>query len=42
VVRGFFADVIGRLGVPEWEARLAAVIDEELGLTADLDAGDDE
>ena len=42
VVRGFFADVISRLGVPEWETRLAAVIDEELGLTADLNTGEDE
>jgi Fe-S cluster assembly protein SufD len=32
VVRGFFADVIGRLGVPEWEERLLAAIDAELGV----------
>ena len=42
VVRGFFADVIQRLGVPEWEQRLASVIDAELGLSASDDAGDDE
>lgn len=42
VVRGFFADVIYRLGVPEWEDRLASIIDTELGLTGTDDAGDDE
>jgi Fe-S cluster assembly protein SufD len=42
VVRGFFADVIHRLGVPEWENRLASIIDTELGLTGTDDAGDDE
>jgi Fe-S cluster assembly protein SufD len=40
VVRGFFADVISRLGVPEWESRLASVIDQELGFNED--GGDDE
>jgi Fe-S cluster assembly protein SufD len=42
VVRGFFADVIHRLGVPEWENRLASIIDTELGLTGTNHAGDDE
>jgi len=42
VVRGFFADVIHRLGVPEWENRLASIIDTELGLMGTDDAGDDE
>jgi Fe-S cluster assembly protein SufD len=30
VVRGFFADVVGRIGVPDLEARLMAVIDARL------------
>jgi Fe-S cluster assembly protein SufD len=34
VVRGFFADVISRLGVPDWEERLVDVIDQELGFTS--------
>ena len=32
VVRGFFADVVARLGEPEWEHRLLALIDAELGV----------
>jgi len=32
VVRGFFADVISRLGEPTWERRLQDLIDSELGL----------
>jgi Fe-S cluster assembly protein SufD len=32
VVRGFFADVVARLGEPEWEHRLLARIDAELGV----------
>jgi Fe-S cluster assembly protein SufD len=35
VVRGFFADVIARLGVPEWEQHLSRVIDAELGMSPD-------
>jgi Fe-S cluster assembly protein SufD len=31
VVRGFFADVISRLSLPEWESRLQHRIDAELG-----------
>jgi Fe-S cluster assembly protein SufD len=31
VVRGFFADVINRIGVPEVEAQLLAAVDAELG-----------
>ena len=31
VVRGFFADVVGRLGVPEWQERLLRIVDAELG-----------
>ena len=31
VVRGFFADVIARIGLPEVEARLLAAVDAELG-----------
>jgi len=31
VVRGFFADVITRLGLPEWESILSGRIDSELG-----------
>ncbi len=41
VVRGFFADVIGRLGVPEWESRLLAAIDAELGMAAEVNEDDD-
>jgi Fe-S cluster assembly protein SufD len=33
VVRGFFADVIAAIGVPEVEERLGAAIDDELSLT---------
>jgi Fe-S cluster assembly protein SufD len=32
VVRGFFADVIAKLGVPEWEQSLLGQIDRELGV----------
>ncbi len=32
VVRGFFADVVARLGEPEWEHRLLERIDAELGV----------
>jgi len=43
VVRGFFADVIARLGLPEWEQHLLARIDSELGFVAEDDAeGDDQ
>jgi len=31
VVRGFFADVINRIGVPQVEAQLLAAVDAELG-----------
>jgi Fe-S cluster assembly protein SufD len=34
VVHGFFADVIGRLGLPEWERTLLDRIDSELGIEA--------
>ena len=30
VVRGFFADVIGRIGIPELEERLMAQVEDEL------------
>ncbi len=33
VVRGFFADVVAAIGVPEIEERLMAAIDDELALT---------
>lgn len=43
VVRGFFADVIARLGLPEWERHLLERIDNELGFVAAEDSeGDDE
>ncbi len=43
VVRGFFADVISRLGLPEWESRLQDRIDTELGFgTADDDDDHDD
>ncbi|MFN8156631.1 MAG: Fe-S cluster assembly protein SufD [Candidatus Nanopelagicales bacterium] len=35
VVRGFFADVINRLELPEWQASLQERIDAELGFEAD-------
>ncbi len=38
VVRGFFADVVGRLGVPEVEERLTAAIEAEL-VRAEADCG---
>ena len=34
VVRGFFADVISRLGLPDWETQLRDRIDAELGFEA--------
>ncbi len=41
VVRGFFADVINRIGVPEVEAQLLAAVDAELGSVDPLyDFGD--
>jgi ABC-type transport system involved in Fe-S cluster assembly, permease component len=30
VVRGFFADIIGRIGIPEIEQRLTQAVEEEL------------
>ena len=41
VVRGFFASVVARIGVPEVSERLMAAIDTELGGTA-TPTGDDE
>ncbi|MEI8287624.1 MAG: hypothetical protein WCG15_10030 [Actinomycetes bacterium] len=43
VVRGFFADVISRLGLPEWELHLLGAIDNELGFQAGgfLEDGDE-
>jgi Fe-S cluster assembly protein SufD len=41
VVRGFFADVISRLDLPEWESLLRARIDSELGLDAADVAGEE-
>lgn len=37
VVRGFFADIIAKIGVPEVEERLMAAIDTELELTMALE-----
>jgi len=37
VVRGFFADVIVRLGLPEWEEHLLSAIDNELGFSVEDD-----
>jgi Fe-S cluster assembly protein SufD len=37
VVRGFFADIIAKIGVPEVQDRLMAAIDEELALTVTLE-----
>ncbi len=42
VVRGFFADVINRLNVPDWQLRLANIIDAELGLEGIEEGSDDE
>jgi Fe-S cluster assembly protein SufD len=36
VVRGFFADVIERIGLPEIEQRLMAAVEEELSQTAEV------
>ena len=36
VVRGFFADVIARLGQPVWEDYLLACVDAELGTTSSV------
>ncbi|MFC6238436.1 Fe-S cluster assembly protein SufD [Longivirga aurantiaca] len=41
VVRGFFADVIARLGLPEWEQHLLDRIDNELGFVAGGDSEED-
>ena len=37
VVRGFFADVIERIGVPDLEGRIMAVIESRLGFTPELE-----
>ncbi len=42
VVRGFFAEVITRLGLPEWERLLQDRIDTELGFEASGDHDDTE
>jgi Fe-S cluster assembly protein SufD len=42
VVRGFFADVISRLGEPTWEQHLKDLIDAELGLLDASVTEDDE
>jgi Fe-S cluster assembly protein SufD len=42
VVRGFFADVIHRVGLPEWESLLQDRIDTELGFEASDAAADEE
>ena len=36
VVRGFFADVVAKIGVPEVVDTVMAAIDEELALTAEV------
>jgi len=38
VVRGFFADVIGRIGIPELEERLMGKVESELALTMSAEA----
>ena len=40
MVRGFFADVIGRLGVPGLADRLTAAIEAELGRWAVSEQGE--
>jgi Fe-S cluster assembly protein SufD len=40
VVRGFFADVINRLDLPEWQSVLQQRIDAELGVEAEAQEGD--
>ena len=42
VVRGFFAEVITRVGLPEWESLLQDRIDTELGFEASDAAADEE
>jgi Fe-S cluster assembly protein SufD len=37
VVRGFFADVIGRIGLPDMERQLMTAIEARLGYTPDVD-----
>ena len=39
VVRGFFADVIGKIGIPELEDRLMAKVESELAMTMTAEAG---
>jgi len=38
VVRGFFAEVIARIGIPEVEARLLAAVDAELAVSVGVTA----
>ena len=37
VVRGFFADVVGRIGVPELQRRIMTAIEARLGFTPELE-----
>ena len=41
-MRGFFADVILRVGLPEWESLLQDRIDSELGFEASEGSTDEE
>jgi Fe-S cluster assembly protein SufD len=36
VVRGFFADVVGRIGVPELERQIMTTIETRLGFVPEL------
>lgn len=40
VVRGFFADVVGRIGVPDLELQIMTAIENRLGFTPDMDSTD--
>jgi Fe-S cluster assembly protein SufD len=37
VVRGFFADVVGRIGIPDMERRIMTAIEARLGFTPELE-----
>ena len=41
VVRGFFADVVGRIPSPEWRVEVMARIEQRLGLEPETDTADD-
>jgi Fe-S cluster assembly protein SufD len=42
VVRGFFADVVERIGVPDIERQIMTAIETRLGFTPELESSDHE